>query len=321
MRCQHKLNWGADGVRIYRDDKAAWFEGAAPCNSIWSCPVCAAKIAARRQDELQKSIDAATEKGHGVALVTLTFSHQKSDFLALLLPKFKKALRAIKSGRRAAELRERFGVIGEVRALEVTHGAHGWHPHSHAVVFFKVPPPPGALAEYKNRLFALWAAACARALLGAPTEDHGVDIRGARHAGDYVAKWGFSSELTRAHLKRGNDKGRTPWQLLSDAADGDKMARILFREFGEIFKGARQLFWTAGLRARLDLGEVLTDQAALALPETGKELIATVDALTWDYVVEANAFEIVAAAAMQGREYLEAILHGIRWRQATAAPP
>lgn len=314
IRCQHEINFGRDGVDIYAGRGSIWFEGAVPCNSVWTCPVCAAKIAETRRAELQQAIDAALELGHGVELVTLTFSHSKADFLSVILPAFRKALRAVKSGRAAKDFAAKFGQIGEVRALEVTWGdVNGWHPHSHAVVFFAKPLTAEQRADYRADLFSRWEKSCLKAGIGAPNDEHGVDVRGARHAGEYVAKWGFATELTRTHIKRGKH-GRTPWQLLAAAARGEHRARVLFREFAENFKGARQLFWSKGLRDRLKLVDVLTDQQALELPETDKEHMAAVDPLTWGCIVLAGAFDLIADAAKEGRAELEAILRGLKLR-------
>lgn len=313
MRCQHEINFEGQHVEVYADDKSVWFTGAVHCNSIWTCPVCAAKIAEGRTIELQQAIDAALARGHGAAMVTMTFSHQKTDFLSTMLPNFRKAQRAVKSGRAAEALRAQFGVLGEVRALEITHGANGWHPHVHAVTFFRRPLSKFELRLYQTKLFKLWRHACKKNSLAAPNREHGVDVRPARSGAEYAAKWGFATELCRLHIKKGKH-GRTPWQLLADAARGDHRARVLFREFADCFKGARQLFWSKGLRARFDLGEVLTDQDMLELPEVEKKHVASIDRLTWGCVVEANYFEFIAAAAIEGRRELEAILGKLRRR-------
>src|SRR3972149_7045798 len=164
LRCQHDVSFGRNGVDIYTGKGAAWFEGAVHCNSVWTCPVCAAKIAEKRREELQKVIDNALDLGHGVELVTLTFSHGKHDFLATMLPDFRKALRAVKSGRAAKDAKAQFGMIGEVRALEVTWGeVNAWHPHSHAVVFFDKPLTVARREEYRAALFARWETACGKA--------------------------------------------------------------------------------------------------------------------------------------------------------------
>lgn len=309
-RCQHKIRFGLEAVELYKSKSSAWFSGTVPCNSIWTCPVCAAKISQERTQEVAQAIDTAHRRGHCAAMVTLTFSHEKSDFLALILPGFRKAMRAVKSGRAAVELREKFGVMGEVRALEVTHGENGWHPHGHSVVFFERPLSEKDFSDYQTELFFLWRKACASAGLGLPNSKNGVDVRPAQTGAEYIAKWGLAKELCRLHIKK-SKHGKTPWQLLAAAIDGDHDARCLFRVFAECFKGARQLFWSKGLRAKLDLGPVLTDQAALDLPDTDKVMVKSIDRLTWGCVVRAKAFTAVSAAVFEGVDQVEAILAGL----------
>ena len=137
QRCHRTRHKGGGGVKLWRGASGAWFSGLMQCKSKWICPVCAAKIARASADELQRGIDYALETGHGVLMVTLTFPHGRADVLADLLVTFKKkALRNLKSGRDYQALMRDFGIIGEVRALEVTHGDdNGWHPHTHAITF------------------------------------------------------------------------------------------------------------------------------------------------------------------------------------------
>ena len=83
-----------------------------------------------------------------------------------------------------------------------------------------------------------------------------------QRAGDYVVKWGCDRELTQAHVKRAKGGGRSPWQLLEDAANGDRRAVSLFVEFAHAFKGARQLTWSRGLRDRYGLSDEVADAQA-----------------------------------------------------------
>lgn len=317
-RCQHRIAFGGEVVELWREGDKAWFEGAVYCNSVWTCPVCATRIAEERAQVAQAHIDAALSLGHGVAHATLTFSHHKGDLLVQTIALFSRALKRVKSGRAAVEFRERWGVIGEIRALEVTHGKeNGWHPHSHAITVTRRPLSKAELAQYCAELFALWADACVKTGLGRPTEEHGVKVQGAKNAGDYVAKWGFATELTRSHLKRAKDGGRTPWQILNDAAAGDRRSRLLFREFADCFKGKRQLFYSHGLKKYLSVAPRQPKQAPLPL----KERLYTFDNGAWDHVVAANAFELIISAAHVSKNYLDATIEGIRRCSHNLPPP
>lgn len=355
----------------------AWFRHLLRCGSVWNCPVCAAKIAEHREEELQAGIDNNIKAGGGVVLVTLTYRHAAGDPLAESLAAFSADLRRLKSGRAFEQLRKSFAVMGEARALEVTHGANGWHPHSHAVTFTRerieenMPSAPqfrdveGArvrwtigrghraeniaseenstikkhrLTQLKRRLFVLWYSArwkgerlpkrpaffhTARARRAwreqikararhLPSYAHGVDVRGAKYAAAYVAKWGFAAELTKAHVKKGSKAGRTPWQLLGAAHDGDRRAAWLFREFAQVFKGRNQLFWSRGLREALGLKGELTDQQVMELePEENYE-VARLSRDVWTLVVKAKARGTVLDLAVRCRHELEGMLEQLR---------
>lgn len=243
--CNHAPKKRALGVSVKRKGGTAFFGGLYNCASVWICPVCAPRVSEVRRDELQQAVDNAIAMGYGVQLVTLTFPHGVRDKLETILEKFTLAQKKLKSGRAAAALRARINYIGEVRTLEVTYGVNGWHPHAHSLYITKAPMSKEALAALKDELYAAWRKACIDAGLPEPSFDHGVDIRGARYdIAQYVAKWGFSGELAYTSRKKGKQGGRTPWQLLSDAAEGDSESAALWREFALAYFGKRQLFWS-----------------------------------------------------------------------------
>ena len=317
QRCHRTRHKGGGGVKLWRGGRGAWFSGLMQCKSKWICPVCAAKIARASADELQKGIDYALRVGFGVLMVTLTFPHMRADVLPDLLGLFAKALRSLKSGRAYQKLLADFGLMGEVRALEVTHGDNGWHPHTHAIVFSRLRLSTVERFAFECRLYLLWRAACRRVGLDDPTFANGVHVRTAKEAADYVAKWGFAAEVTHSHIKQGKDKGRTPWQLLAASALGDRRAAWLFREFAACFKGRRQLFYSRGLRQRIGLGaDEMTDQECLDLEPEEKTFVCEVSPDDWRLVVRYRARKtIIAAAAKEdGAALVAVILAALRHR-------
>lgn len=71
----------ASGVGVRVSDGVAGFAGLQTCGSVWACPVCAAKIAARRAQELGEVLGWARREGHTLAMVTMTVSHKRKDAL------------------------------------------------------------------------------------------------------------------------------------------------------------------------------------------------------------------------------------------------
>ncbi|MBV6574955.1 rolling circle replication protein, Rep63 protein, partial [Acinetobacter baumannii] len=81
-----------------------------------------------------------------------------------------------------------------------------------------------------------------------------------------VSKWGIESELTKGHVKKGRNGGFTPFDLLQlslyNETIFEKDFGKLFQEFAIAMKGSRQLVWSRGLKALLDLDEKTDEELA-----------------------------------------------------------
>jgi hypothetical protein len=64
----------AVGVRA-RAGEQTGFAGLMRCGSVWSCPVCAARVRGSRAADLERYAAAWLKEGHGLYLVTLTVPH------------------------------------------------------------------------------------------------------------------------------------------------------------------------------------------------------------------------------------------------------
>lgn len=285
--CNLTVEAHKDWIDVKTAGRRAWFSGVHQCGNVWACPICSERISRARRDELVQGLGLAIEARLGLQMVTLTTRHGAADDLQALRAKYSKALTKLKSARRYRQVLEDAGYIGEIRAFEVTHGAHGWHPHTHTIMVTERPLTPREQIRLRRRIFCLWFKACAKVGLPPPRyrgkdgKYVGVDVQGARHAAKYVSKWGFAQELTGAKFKSGRAQGRTPWQLLADATDGDREAAALWVELVLAFKGVAQLFWSRGLRKRLQLGDQLTDQQALDLEPAETKKVAQIEVDDW----------------------------------------
>jgi hypothetical protein len=187
--------------------------------------------------------------------------------------------------------------------VEVTHGAAGWHPHVHAVLFFDRPVDLVVHAALLVELRARWAR-----VAGVPVHaEHALDLRAVTDPdaalSAYVAGWSTGAEVTRGDVKQGRGT-RTPMQLLEDAAEGDQGAWRAFHEYVLASKGRRMMVWSRGLRARLlgdDHGPSDDQVAAETTPDA--VVVAHVDRTAWTAILGAGA---VAALL----DHLEA--HGTR---------
>jgi hypothetical protein len=104
----------------------------------------------RRAHQIESALRRHVDAGGSALLATYTVPHTRDESLPVVLA------RLAGTWRRYAvhTWRDVLGAhyVGAVRALEVTHGVHGWHPHYHALVFVSpglpyLTPVSVALAE------------------------------------------------------------------------------------------------------------------------------------------------------------------------------
>lgn len=130
--------------------------------------------------------------------------------------------------------------------------------------------------------------------MGGGSDQGGTD-EDARQLARYVVKsledsvWGVPQEMTKGHIKKGRQGGRTPFALLHDyATQDDKQAGALFVEFVRAFHGRRQLSWSKGLRKKLlDQDQEATDQELAAQIEDTATLLGTLTLDQWRRVLAA----------------------------------
>jgi hypothetical protein len=307
---------------------AAHLSGLCTCTSVWSCPICAAKITERRREDLQDGLDRAKAQGLHTYLLTLTHPHERSDALADLLKAEQDAMARFLKTRATLKAFELVGRVGQVRAWEVTHGrrrdvSNGWHPHFHLLVFTERALSRADREAARDALFVEWRKACTRAGLQAPGLRHGVAFDGGERAADYVAKWGLeeqvphwglASELTKSHVKRAGGKGETPFDLLRAvlADDADNQARWLFREYAAAFRGKRQLVWSRGLRDLLGLDAEASDQELASEQREDAVLLAGLFPNDWRKIAKHQAQgELLELARRNDSELLARFVRGL----------
>ena len=187
----------------------AFYQGLYVCARVWHCPVCAAKISERRRVELKAALHEAGARGMRAHFVTLTVPHGVGDNLQELLGRLSDALKRLSCGKHAIKGTIERDLPGEVlhgyiRALEVTHGQNGFHPHFHLILFTSKGVDPLFL---EGAYRAAWQRACRLAGLPVPSWEHGVTVQDGSKAGEYASKWGLEDEMTKAHMKQTRRKG------------------------------------------------------------------------------------------------------------------
>jgi hypothetical protein len=306
-------------IRTAHQDVQVWkstehqtthYKGLQTCGSVWRCPVCSAKIAERRRLEIIQAMDAHKLAGGCVNLLTLTCPHQVKDNLADLLANQAKALNRFWNDRQVKAVLAEMGTLGQIRALEVTHGRlspqnNGWHPHYHVMLFQGSGVDlarfdQAQMTDWRVRLYVQWAKACKGSGLGEPSYQHGLRLDNGDKAAQYVAKWGLEDELTKGHTKKALH-GETPFDFLRAivADKADKQAAALFVEFAKTFEGKRQLHWSKGLKKLYQVKEK-TDDALAAETDDKARLLGMITLDQWRDVLAVEGRGVVLQLAAAG---------------------
>jgi hypothetical protein len=248
------------------------------------CPTCGSKIAYGRSQEIEQGVSEAFGKGMGVYLGLLTFPHHPGQRLKALKKALYGSWGAAVSGRRRYTLRERYGLVGFIRAFEATHGKNGWHPHFHILWFFERPLTPQELASFEQTIFDAYAKGITdrgleRPLRGLCEVRPITGLNDGNKLGHYLAKVaGF--EMGRSDLKQGDhEKGLNPFEILDRfGTGGDLDDYALWHEWEATMDGARRIEWSRGskplalpsLKSLLTVAERTDEEIAdqeLAWPE------------------------------------------------------
>lgn len=270
---------GFVGVRLR--DGVAGFAGLETCGSVWSCPVCNAKVMARRALEIGGAIGIAQSMGLSVGMVTLTVSHHEGQRLADLWQAVSKAWGDASHGKHWVRDSADAGLIGFLRVVEVTYGKNGWHPHLHVLVFLE---DPTRFRQLTAGIWRRWHSSVVRQGFKDPMLQ-GQDFKlingpADLELGRYLTKvvdqgvGRIDLELTSSQTKgRRGDFGTVPWwSLLTDVIeDGDADALLLWHEWEIASKGKRQISWSRALRPYLGMKRERSDE------EIASESIGTED--------------------------------------------
>lgn len=290
---------GLVGVHMDRAHGAAFYSNLTTCGSVWSCPICAAKVQERRREEIATAIDWAWTQGLKPVMLTITFPHRAWHSLRALIDQQADALTRLRKGKQWDKLKARIGYQGLIRSLELTHGKNGWHPHTHEIWFVDEYADADAIrAEVARR----WLSACARAgLIDLNDADavahflcHSIDIKDRCSASDYLAKqdetkhWGADREMAKASTKAGKAKGLHAFGLLADAAEtadpaAARRAGRLFVIYSMVMKGKRQIFWSHGLKDRVGLRDISDEELAEEIREEA-DALGALTTPEWHYI-------------------------------------
>lgn len=318
----------ADPVTVCKsgEHKRAFYAGLVVCGSPWWCPVCAAKISERRRVELESAIATAKAMGLAVALATFTVPHGLGDDLSEILDRMQAAWRHMTMSRGYKEMRRMLGLVGTIRATEVTHGdKNGFHPHYHVLMFFRHDQPQHVPATSELFLGCLWRTACTKRGLPEPSKERGVKVDDGSWAARYASKWGLENEMTKSHLKTSKGiNGLTPWDFLRAVfSENCEKSRQLFTVYANSFKGRRQLYWSNGLREFFAMDNDLTDEEIAAVQDdlTAYELANLTDQ-QWRAILktrsEAAVLDLAERDPSRLLEFIECLVGNVTKKPKTS---
>lgn len=261
---------GASGGR------ASW-SGVEHCNSVWSCPCCAARIREGRRNEILKAVHQARDRRWRMFFVTFTVPHDRETPLKESLRGLTEAFRRIRNYRGLAPFWS--AMVGFIKAVEVQVGSHGFHPHLHVLVMTNGCDLVND--EIEKKLKASWATAVVKEGLARPKDEVGVVVEETldpETTADYLVKVQenkLTLEMSRSDLKSGRE-GRegewhcSPFDLMTKEIElpiSVGLRKKLFVEFYKATKGVSAIRWSRGLKSLFDLEEVSDEELGALSPE------------------------------------------------------
>jgi len=249
------------------------FGGLLQCGSVWSCPICSAKISALKCEQITQGFKNWQEIGrkdgkkYSQVMVSFTIPHYANQSIYDLRTDFMKSRRAMKGQQDLLrnptffpwkKICEEFGICGVLSGIETTWGYNGWHPHSHDILFLDRKLTKDELLEIQTRLVTAWIYACKRSKVkmslnqetamysrsirvsNAPTAEEYISKFGAidyeKHKDILTPGWGAAQELTKSHIKKSRGEGGfTPWDFLR-LIDQYPNDREIYLKFGRLFR-------------------------------------------------------------------------------------
>lgn len=295
-------------VGVMAGPNGAGLSGLCTCGSIWACPVCNAKVMARRALELGCAVAAWHAQGGATVFGTSTLRHHQGDRLAPLWDGLSRSWSDTTRGNPWLRRKESLGIAGFARAVEGNVGRNGWHVHLHWLLFVDGEVTESQVGDFGAWFASRWSRSVTNRGLRAPLavgQDARLvkDVRAADLAAYVTKQTDLGLELTQSQSKRARDAHSTvpAWDLLTRIQDGgDADALDLWHEWEAASLGRRHLTWSQGFRQQL-LG---------AAPEESDEEVAAQedDGVTLLYITSEGWGRLVAAPQLIPR-VLEAAEH------------
>lgn len=287
--CHRWLVPGAAGAGIHWSEGQARWGYVQNSRSVWGSPLAATRIAALRAEEVTKAADnwltskpASQQANRGIEFLTLTLRHHRGQSLTEVWDAISYCWQATTRGASwhgSAKVegdKHTYGIGHFIKAVEVTHGANGWHVHLHVLLLCHRRLTEEERGTLSARMFKRWSSAAVRKGFDAPEERYGIKLKEAvtdqntAKLGAYLSKGQTSklaAELTGGQAsKQARESNRTPFQVLLDICDARDAGEdygadlAIWREWERSSSGRRQMAWSRGAKAELGLLDLDDDE-------------------------------------------------------------
>ena len=250
-KCLHARR-SKEGARIgLRDGHAGW-RGLATCKRIWECMGCQACKKRKESDILKLCMAEHRAAGRSSLMVSVTIRHAWDDDLKALRKGVARAWSAMLEGRAWKNFCKEWGLWGGCKAVEVTRGPSGWHPHIHAVLIFERWLTDDEMAIVEEELWKRWQT-CVVRHLGKKHEPEwpvGLKLTRCTRSEQYISK--LNLEVLDPAMAKRAKSGRRSWaQLMQDATSGEDAGAVhRLHEFAVAMKGAKMVDRFGAMRAQ-----------------------------------------------------------------------
>lgn len=312
---RHRLG-GSSSVTVSTTDKGTRLGGLMVCGAGHICPVCHHRKMVQEQKVVSQLVHNHYQEGGILVDAVLTLSHRANESLECVLSRLEVAWKNLRSSRHWRPFSRELGIVGAIRRLEVTVGAHGWHPHFHVSFLCD----PGAAEEIQGRS---WHAA----LNDAFSIVSGYWTTAAKEAGNSVSHYAqtavaiignVDAQKAVAYNMKNMGYGEkenslTPVDLLRVVAQVDSAATVraakrLFAEYAEAIKG-KHILTFIGVAKEARVAALKAAEAVCA--ETKIEQLGKLSGDAWRAIVKTGLRGVVASVKNR-RELVAAMLLAAR---------
>jgi hypothetical protein len=264
-------------------------------------------------EEILRVVTKHIERGGGVYFWSPTMRHHEGqsleDGFEALSFAFGKRVIAGSSWQRD---RDDFGIVGYIKAPDLTYGPNGWHPHLPVLIFTESPLSVAEREGLRDRLYHRWKRGVAEKGFGEPLKLNcpldRVRMQDAGSRSSYVAhgptkldqedgsgvegKW-IGMEMQRHDIKAarhrpGCDRRHmTPFQILSEIRHWpeDEEMRELWEEYEQATRDRKSVTWSRSLSAVRE--EAKQDGDSLCEEEV-VELVSEIDPVLYRHILRSG---------------------------------